>query len=77
MTGQLVVVAAQADFEKWISENFVFQYQGKTKQITPKYANSTISRNLRSAKGNRLIEVILKDGEFQIVPLALKNREQD
>lgn len=77
LTGQFITIAMQKDFEAWISENFSFSFRGQPNQISLKYASKVISGNERAAKGNRLIDVKSNNGKFEIIQLAIKNREQN
>jgi hypothetical protein len=77
MKGQFLSIAVQKEMENWIAESFEFLKDGKRTSITPKYASKIISANDGAAEGNRLIDVINKDGKFKIVQLELNSREQN
>jgi hypothetical protein len=77
MKGQFLTIAVQKDFETWASNTFEYLHQRKRNEITSKYASTIISGNDRAAKGNRLIDVVNKNGKFEIVQLEIRNREQN
>ncbi len=77
LTGQFLVVAVQKDLEIWISGGFEYLHQRKRKKILPKYASKIISGNERAAKGNRLIDVVSKNGKFEIFQCRISSRQQN
>lgn len=73
--GHFITAVQQIKLEEWICVNFEYFNGDNNQVITPKYASKVISGSERPAKGNRLINVIEKDGSFKIVQLKFQNRE--
>lgn len=76
MLGQFLNIAVQEDLEYWISNRFEYWKRSKNNEIKPKYASSIISGNERAADGNRIIDIQKINGEFEIIQLEIKNRDQ-
>ncbi len=77
-SGQFLLIAVQAQLEKWIEKNFVYlNKQGKVTIFKLKYVSRFISETKRPAKGKRLIDIENENGKNKIKQLKITNREQN
>lgn len=76
MIGRFLFIPVKADLEKWIVSNFLYSNRQSHKKFILKGTHKIISGSERAAKGKRLIDVIDKNGKWEITLPKIENRQQ-